>query len=188
MPFVSFLPGKSTLGDLFVQDPDRYRTLMEFGKHIMTGPSELDRGDRELTAAYVSALNGCSFCLGTHSAIARAFGHDPDLLKSLISDPASAPLSAALLAVMDFVRKLCQEPSRMIQSDADAVISAGWNEQTLSDVIAITAYYNLTNRLVDGHGVGALSASDNEVIGQQIARHGYPDLEAIPKPSDTPQS
>ena len=37
MPFVSFLPENSDLGALFVQDPDRYRAVMEFGKHIMTG-------------------------------------------------------------------------------------------------------------------------------------------------------
>jgi uncharacterized peroxidase-related enzyme len=155
---------------------------MEFGKNIMTGPSELDRGDRELVAAYVSALNACSFCLGTHSAIASAFGRDPDLLQELINDPATAPLNDALRAIMNFVRKLCQQAPRITQSDADAVITAGWNEQTLSDVIAITAYFNLTNRLANGHGVKALSTQDNDTIGKQIARHGYPDLDDFPKP------
>ena len=71
MTFVSFLDPGSGLGGLFARDPERYSPCMEIGRNLMTGPSELKQGDRELMAAYVSALNACSFCLGTHSSIAR---------------------------------------------------------------------------------------------------------------------
>jgi alkylhydroperoxidase family enzyme len=39
---------------------------------LLRGPSSLARGERELIAAYVSALNDCQYCWSSHSACAAA--------------------------------------------------------------------------------------------------------------------
>lgn len=183
MTFVTFLPPGGGLGGLFAQQPERYRACMEIGRNLMAGPSELQTGERELIAAFVSALNACSFCLGTHGSIARAFGWDPQVIEALVEDTASAPLPEKLLPIMQLVRKLTLQPARLTQADADAVIAAGWNEQTLSDVVAISAYYAMANRLASGHGIEALSEKDNEAIGKHIVEQGYPDVDSLPRPS-----
>ncbi len=183
MPFVSFLPAGAGLAGLFTRQSDRYGPCMEIGKELMTGPSEMERSERELLAAYISSLNACSFCIGTHSGIANAFGWGVDVLEALLADPAEAPIPDRLVPIIGFARKLTQEPARMTQSDADAITAAGWSEQTVSDVAAITAYYAMTNRLASGHGVEALTGEDNEAIGRNIAEHGYPGIESLPQPS-----
>jgi AhpD family alkylhydroperoxidase len=37
---------------------------------LLHAPSSLSRGERELIAAYVSALNDCAFCHHSHAAVA----------------------------------------------------------------------------------------------------------------------
>ena len=39
---------------------------------LLRGPGTLTRGERELIAAYVSALNDCRYCTSAHSACAAA--------------------------------------------------------------------------------------------------------------------
>ncbi len=41
----------------------------------------------------------------------------------------------------------------MVQEDVDAITAVGWSEQTVEDVVAITALFNYYNRLMDGLGM-----------------------------------
>ncbi|MEJ8568595.1 carboxymuconolactone decarboxylase family protein [Elongatibacter sediminis] len=182
MAFVSFLRAGHGLGGLFTREPDRYRHCMDLGKTLMTGPGELKRRERELLAAYVSALNACSFCAGTHTGIARAFGWDANVLEDLLEDPAAAAVPETLTPILLFVRKLTLQPMRCTAADVEAITKAGWTEQTVSDVVAIAAYYAMTNRLASGHGIEALSGEENAAIGRHIAEQGYPDIESLAVP------
>lgn len=179
MAFVSFLKEEDGLGTVMHREPKRYNPFMAMGHDIMCGPSELSFAERELIAVYVSALNACHFCVGTHVSIAKALGQDPALVEALVHDPANAPVPAKLKPVLAFVRKLTIEPARLTQADADAVFQAGWKDQTLSDAVAVAAYFAMANRLADGHGVGSLPQSLNDAIGAQIAADGYPRVEDL---------
>ena len=52
--------------------PETARPLSELTEVLLRGPSTLTRGERELIAAYVSALNDCQYCSSSHSACAAA--------------------------------------------------------------------------------------------------------------------
>lgn len=173
MPFVSFLDETSGLGELMAREPARYRSFVEFSQHILTGPSELSKGERETIGAFVSALNQCKYCTGTHSAIAKAYGVATELVDALLGDLAGAPVDAKLRPVLQYAKKLTEDPARLTQADADAVTAAGWSEQTLSDTVAVTALFAMANRLVDGHGIEGLPPAMNEMIGEQVVEHGY---------------
>lgn len=175
MPFMSYFKKDDGLGPVINREPRRYNPFMALGHDIMTAPSELTFGDRELISVYVSALNACHFCYGTHAAIAKAAGQDPALVDALVANPETAPIPEKLKPIYAFVRKLTFEPARLTQADADAVYRAGWAEQTLSDAVAVAAYFAMANRLADGHGCPGLPQELNDAIGAQIAGLGaYP--------------
>jgi uncharacterized peroxidase-related enzyme len=119
----------------------------------MRGPSAFAVPDRELIAAYVSALNACRFCVGVHGAVAERFGVDPGLLELLAEDVDAAPIREELRPVLRYVRKLNAEPSQIIAADADAILAAGWPERAVHDAASICGLFNLFNRLVDGVGI-----------------------------------
>ncbi|MFQ5970889.1 MAG: carboxymuconolactone decarboxylase family protein [Alphaproteobacteria bacterium] len=172
MPFFSFLEDASGVGDVMVHQPERYLPLARFTQLLMRGPSPLSAAERELIAAYVSGLNGCGYCHGSHTAIAADLGVEPDLLRALLDDVEGANVEERMKPVLRYVEKLTQSPSRMTQADADAVFAAGWDEQALADAVAICALFNLYNRVVDGHGITG-SPDNFAEVAERVNRQGY---------------
>ena len=153
MAFLPSLPKTAHLSDLLQAFPDGMRPLMEFTDTVLRGESDLTIGERELIATYTSALNACTFCYGSHRAYAELFGIEPGLIDALIADPDTAPVDTKLRPLLAYIAKLTRLPSRISQTDARAVLDAGWSEAALFDAIKINALFNLYNRLVEGAGV-----------------------------------
>ena len=80
------LPG---IRGLLAFRPETARPLRDLANALMFDPANtLTRGERELIAAYVSALNGCTFCRSSHSAIAAChLADDEALVQSVLRDP-----------------------------------------------------------------------------------------------------
>jgi AhpD family alkylhydroperoxidase len=91
MLFLPSLPKKATLLDLDEEYGDLLRPIAPFVHGVMRGPSPLSRGERELIGAYVSALNRCRICFESHVLVAREFGIDESMLRSLIDDVTPHP-------------------------------------------------------------------------------------------------
>ena len=50
--------------------PETGGPLQALAEALLRAPNSLSRGERELIAAHVSALNECAFCRDSHSAFA----------------------------------------------------------------------------------------------------------------------
>lgn len=172
MPLFPSFPEDADTSTIFGVCPERYAGWFEFSEHLMRGPSPLTPAERELIAGYTSALNACSFCFGTHTAIAIAFGLDETLLETLLGDIESAPVPDRMRPILRFAKKLTLTPSRLTQSDADEVLNSGWDERALHDAIAVCARFNFMNRMVMGHGIIAQPEKFME-RGRRKAREGY---------------
>ena len=94
MPFLPSLPDPAHLSDLYARFPDNVQPLMVYTDGLLRGEGELNVGERELIATYVSALNACTFCAGAHRAYAEVFGIDAGLIDALIAWPSSIPCRA----------------------------------------------------------------------------------------------
>ncbi|TCO77845.1 carboxymuconolactone decarboxylase family protein [Chromatocurvus halotolerans] len=153
------LPSPPQLSDALKQFGRGIWPLMTFHDEVLRGQSDWSVADRELMAAYVSAVNACGFCHGAHRQIAEIQGIDPALFDDVIADPESAALAPDLAAVLTYIGKLTREPARITDADAAAVFAAGVSEQGLFDAITICALFNFMNRIVEGVGVtGTASA------------------------------
>jgi uncharacterized peroxidase-related enzyme len=153
MPFFKHLNEQSDITDITWNDRKRLGPLDKASQQIMRGKSNFTHAQKELFAAYVSGLNACSFCYGSHVAVAENFGVSPKTVEALIEDIASAPIDIDEKPLFNYLKKLTLSASKLTQKDADEVIKAGWLEEDLQEVILIGCLFNFYNRLLDGHGV-----------------------------------
>jgi uncharacterized peroxidase-related enzyme len=108
--------------------------------------------ERELIAAYVSGLNACAYCHGTHVGVAEARGVAPDLINALLVDIETAPIEAKMKPLLRYVRKLTLSPAQITEADGAAVYDVGWGDDALFSAVLVTALFNFYNRLVEGVG------------------------------------
>ncbi len=142
------------LEELFLRFPRGTGPLMAFHDALLRNDdSPLSIAEREIIAALVSGVNACSFCYGAHKAMAMAFGLPEETIIALVDDIDTAPIDEKLKPLLHYVHKLTLTPSKMVQSDADAVFAAGWPEEALHDAVLVCALYNFMNRVLDGSGI-----------------------------------
>lgn len=180
MPLLRSLPDNATLLDLRKTYSDLLEKLRPYGHQLMRGPSPLTPGERELIAAYVSGVNSCRYCFGAHSRVAQAFGIDDAALARMLDDLDAASVDDRLKPILRYARKLTETPSRMTEADAAAVYGAGWSDEALLHAIAVCAYFNNMNRLVEGSGIVG-TVEGYEIAAKQLFDHGY--LRAQPQPN-----
>ena len=153
MPYFNHLDDLSDITDITWNDRKRLGPLDKASQEIMRGKSNFAHAQKELFAAYVSGLNACSFCYGSHAAVAEKFGIPPEIVESLLEDIGTAPIKDKEKPLFSYLKKLTLSSSKLSQKDADEVFNAGWSEEDLHELILIGCLFNFYNRLLDGHGV-----------------------------------
>jgi uncharacterized peroxidase-related enzyme len=141
VPYID-LPGErpGILG-LFAYRPETARPLMELTEVLLRGESALTRGERELIATYVSALNECHYFTLTHAAKAAA------QLPAGIPAALDSPKLKTLLRIAAAVRESGRAVTRQFVAEARA---AGATDEEIHDTVLIAAAYCMFNRYVDG--------------------------------------
>ena len=168
MSVFTSLPESPDLADVFRAFPYTVPPLLVYHDFVLRHDrSPFTVGERELIAAYVSGLNRCDFCYGSHKIIASTFGIAEQVVEGLLVDPATSGVERRLLPVLEFVRVLNESPSRVTDRHRQAVLDAGWPEQAVFDAASICGLFNLMNRIVEGMGVKTSAA----IQGSQRARH-----------------
>ncbi len=71
MPFLKSLPENAVLFNVFRAYPGPARELLAYHEVALRGASPLGVAERELISALVSAINGCRYCRGVHTATAE---------------------------------------------------------------------------------------------------------------------
>ncbi len=178
MPFLKSLPDHAGPPAVFTKYPDIYGPWSQMSEVLMNGPSPLRQGERELILAYAAGVAGCKFVYGAHSEVAYAWGIENGVLDRLLEDLETAPVEARLKPLLAFVRKLMLTPSDMAQADADAVFTAGWNEEALQGAIGVAARAAFMQRLVEGHGFTPLSREVAIDHAKKRVERGYVNLYA----------
>lgn len=158
MPQFPSLPETAHLTDLLSRFPKTVQPLMAYINAVLRSEGTLSMADRELIAAYVSGLNACTFCFGSHLIYARALGIDEGVVEAMIENPASA--GPKWQALLEYLGKLNSLPSRLVPDDAQAVFEAGWSEEALFEAIEVAGLFNMMNRIVEGAGVNFDYAAD----------------------------
>lgn len=181
MPFLRSLPEGSSLLEVFKAYPETSRPLLQYHEVLLRGASPFTEAERELIAAYVSRLNRCRYCAGVHTATAELLGVAAGTVEQLLNDFDAAPVAPKMRPVLCYAAKLTRDPRSIAQSDADAILQAGWNEAAIYHTAAVTALFNFMNRLVEGLGV-EFDAAYAALAAERLAKRGYtPLISMLPK-------
>ena len=94
-----------------------------------------------------SAARSCTYCVVAHGAILRVRARDPLLPDLLATNYRHAPLSPRHRAMLDFAVKLSTTPELVEEPDLAALREAGFDDEAIWDISAITAFFALSNRM-----------------------------------------
>jgi uncharacterized peroxidase-related enzyme len=139
---------------------------------VMRGPSAWTVGERELIAAFTSSRNQCQFCTSAHQAFAGSVEGD-DVVAAALDAPATAPLRRELIAVLEFLAKLADEPDNVTAEDVAAVCAAGVSDAALDEAVHVSVLFHVINRVVDAAGAGPLEGRGLEIARRVVMKGGY---------------
>lgn len=173
MPFLDSYPDNAGPPNIFKRYPELYRHWSEMSQVLMNGPSPLSRGEREIVLAFAAGCADCDFVAIAHAEVAYALGVEEGLIEKLLADFDNAPVDAKLRPLLAYVRKLAAAPATVIQTDVDAVLEAGWDEQAIHDAAAVTGRAAFMQRLVQGHGFEPLPREVFRAHAEKRVQRGY---------------
>ena len=127
--------------------------IFDLYRALMADPAPLSRAQSEAIAIVVSATNGCGYCVTHHGPkLAAALG-DEALARAVALDYREANLPARDRVLLDYAVALTCEPEERTAADVERLREYGFDDPQILKATEITAYYNLSNRLVLGLGV-----------------------------------
>ena len=119
----------------------------------------------EVVASYVSITNNCAYSLAHHFTNARRLIADKARSEAIRAAlDAGAPervFDGKELALLRYARKLTAEVGKMEKADIEALNAAGCDDGEILEVNQVCAYFNYSNRLLNGLGV----TTEGDVIG-----------------------
>lgn len=172
IPVQEGLPG---IRALLAFRPETAAPLGALADALLHAPGTLPPGERELIAAYVSALNDCTFCHTSHAAIAACQLADGDaVVNAVVRDRESAPIPEKLKALLALAQRVQQGGRCVRPEDIARARKNGATDVEIHDTVLIAAAFCMYNRYVDG--LDAPTPTDPasyRARAQMVADHGY---------------
>lgn len=119
----------------------------------------------EVVASYVSMLNRCDYSLTHHFANAKRLMADPARAEAvrlaLLDRAPERVFEGRELALLRYAGKLTTDVAHMVKADVEALRAEGCDDGQILEVNQVCAYFNYSNRLLNGLGV----TTEGDVIG-----------------------
>ncbi len=119
----------------------------------------------EAVATYVSLTNRCHYATAHHSANMRRLIDDESRAEAMYAALAcghpEVAFEAKECALLEYARKLTAEVGSMSEADIEHLRAAGADDGEILEVNQVCAYFNYSNRVLNGLGV----TTDGDVIG-----------------------
>lgn len=176
MPHIDLPKEFPGIRSLFMFRPETARALNALVQTLLHNPHpSLSAGERELIATYVSGLNTCKYCCNIHGAIAQhQLGNDAEIVKQVLADPDTAPISNKLKALLKIAAKVQSGGKNVIDADVAFARNEGATDIEIHDTVLIAAAFCMYNRYVDGLATWQPDDTDlYDKMGEQRAREGY---------------
>ena len=172
MPFLKSPPALG-MPEVMKRNPDIAEPFYLLNEAIMRGPSVFSPGERELIAAYVSALNGCEYCCSSHTSVAEAFGISKGLVGELVDNFDAADVADGMRAALAYAGKLTTDHESLGEDDVAAFMAAGHDEKALYDVVMVTAMFHMANNIIHGFGIPDQSPERLAMATKRLHEVGY---------------
>ncbi|MBN3744199.1 peroxidase-related enzyme [Burkholderia sp. Se-20373] len=129
--------------------PDEFRAFMAYHDALMDKPGNLSKAEREMIVVATSAVNQCQYCVIAHGAILRIRAKDPLIADQVAANYRKADITARQKAMLDFAMKVSQAAHLVGETDFDTLKSHGFIEEDVWDIMAISAFFGMSNRIAN---------------------------------------
>jgi alkylhydroperoxidase family enzyme len=144
----------------------RYFPIVTLLDEIVQNSAELTWADCEQIGLELGRENRSSFCAGIRTGMVQALADDQPDSTGWDTKP-----------LIDFARAVNKNASGVSLKDIQKVRDAGWNDQTIEDVVALVACLGAYSTLANGLGFVALPESAFAEMGQAtVNMKGYTPL------------
>ena len=130
----------------FAYKPSHFRAFFDFHDALVEDAA-LEREEIEMIVVAVSGVNHCYYCNVAHGALVRIFAEAPALADQLVANYRTADINDAHRAMLDVAVKLTERPAEIEADDFETLREAGFSEEAIWDIGAVTAVFNLSNRM-----------------------------------------
>ena len=119
----------------------------------------------EVVSSYTSVINNCDYSLTHHFSNARQLIGDDEradrVLDALKRDELEGLFSDKELALLKYAAKLTRAVGSIAETDIRELQEANCSDREILEVNQVVAYFNYSNRVLNGLGV----STDGDVVG-----------------------
>ncbi|ELY99493.1 peroxidase-related enzyme [Natrialba asiatica] len=130
----------------FAYKPSHFRAFFQYHDALVEDAA-LEREEIELIVVAVSGVNHCYYCNVAHGALVRIYADDPQLADQLVANYRTADINETHRTMLDVAVTLTERPTEVERADLERLRDAGFSEEAIWDIAAVTAFYNLSNRM-----------------------------------------
>ncbi len=127
--------------------PAELRAFLAYHDALMEKEGGLSRAEREMVVVATSAARSCTYCVVAHGAILRIRTRDPRLADLVATNYRQAGLPERQRRMLDFPVTLSTTPELVDDEDLEGLRSAGFDDEAIWDISAITSFFALSNRM-----------------------------------------
>jgi uncharacterized peroxidase-related enzyme len=161
--------------------PEEWRAFVAYQDALMEKEEGLTKAEREMIVVATSGANDCLYCVVAHGAILRVRTKQPTLADQLAVDYRKADLQPRHRAMLDYAVKLAVRPAEVDEHDLERLRDAGFTDEEIWDIGAVTALFALSNRMAH---LLALRPNDEFYVMGRIPKDLYMHWEARHKERD----
>ena len=136
------------------QRPDEFRAFFAYHDALMEKGGNLTKADREMIVVATSAENNCLYCVVAHGAVLRIRAKHPLVADQVAVNYRKADITPQQKVMLEFAIKVCNESVSVNESDFEKMRDVGYNDEDIWDVVAITAFFGMSNRLANALSIG----------------------------------
>ena len=133
--------------------PLEFRAFFDYHDALMEKESGLSKADREMIVVATSGENNCQYCVVAHGAVLRIRAKHPLVADQVAVNYRKSDITPRQRAMLDFAVKVCNESDSVDDSDYQTLRDAGFSEEDIWDITAITAFFGMSNRLANVLGM-----------------------------------
>lgn len=133
--------------------PDEFRAFFAYYDALMNKKGNLTQADREMIIVATSAINNCIYCVVAHGAVLRIRAKDALIADQVATNYRKADITPRQMAMLDFATKVCSASHEISDADYQLLYPHGFDDDDIWDMIGITAFFGLSNRMANAVGM-----------------------------------
>jgi len=135
--------------------PAEFRAFFAYHDALMDRQDGLSKAEREMIVVATSAANQCEYCVIAHGALVRIYSKRPTLADQIAVNYRTADISDRERAILDFAVQVAIDSGSVEAEDIGLLREAGFSDDEIWDIGAISAFFAMSNRLAAVTGMRA---------------------------------